>query len=164
MVTSARSPLTSQPIKCPSPRCWAGVRIQIYCPGGANTHGEGGFFFFYCQGIRVRGNFSCSPGDTCEEEVGQEQAERESHLGTCVPGGTTSPSFPIHGGEDSALGGTEPEFPGAPLTGPPHACRPVALTRPTQQCVDTQDLSWTSTGAPTMTKSSPAAQRIARSW
>ena len=49
------------------------------------------FFFFNCQGIRVRGNFSCSPSDTCEEEVGQEQAERESHLGTCVPGGTISP-------------------------------------------------------------------------
>ena len=47
MVTSAKSPLTSQPIKCPSPHCWAGVRIQIYCPGGANTHGEGVFFFFF---------------------------------------------------------------------------------------------------------------------
>lgn len=53
------------------------------------------FFFFYCQGIRVRGNFSCSPGDTCEMEVGQEQAERESHLGhLCARRAASPPVIP----------------------------------------------------------------------
>lgn len=72
------------------------------------------FFFFYCQGIRSEATFPAHPV-TPVEEVGQEQAEREPHLGTSVPGGTTSPSFPIHGGEDSALGGTEPGVSWGPL-------------------------------------------------
>lgn len=47
---------------------------------------------------------------------------------------------------------------------PPPACRLAALTRPTQQCVGTRDLFWTSTGVPTTMKSLLAAQRIVQSW
>lgn len=105
LVSSARSPLTSQPVKCPSHAAGQVLESRFTASGSANTHGEGSFFvfFFYCQGIRVRGNFSCSPGDTCEEEVGQEQAERRVTPGHLCARRTTSPSFPIHGGEDSAL-------------------------------------------------------------
>ena len=62
---------------------------------------------FFCQGIGVRGNFSCSPGDTCEMEVGQEQAEQESHLGhLCARRGRITPCHPASmEGRTQALGG-----------------------------------------------------------
>lgn len=49
--------LTSHPIFCPSPHCWAGIIIQICCPRDVSTDRES----LYCPRVRVRGNISCSP-------------------------------------------------------------------------------------------------------
>lgn len=42
--------------------------------------------------------------------------------------------------------------------------RQAGLTSPTPRCVGTRGRCWTSTGVPTMTRSSPAAPRTALSW
>lgn len=93
--------LASQPIICPSPRCWAGVvTIQIYYPGGVSSGGES-VLLPQSQGQRQQTSPAHLLMAVRKRWVRMRQGE--SHI--WAPRGPGQPHHsPFNGGTDSGFG------------------------------------------------------------